>query len=89
MESSHDETPPNYLKLPPKSRSPSRAPLGTPSAATDAVSTGSPGTNTRRVSNVGNASDQSSQDNSSPQYNDQKVLVVDDQPEASSPRLVC
>ncbi|KAJ9180227.1 hypothetical protein P3X46_008499 [Hevea brasiliensis] len=87
VESSHDETPPNYLKLPPKSRSPSRAPLGTPSAATDAVSTGSPGTNTRRVSNVGNASDQSSQDNSSPQYNDQKVLGVDDQPEASSPSV--
>lgn len=87
-ESSHDETLPNYLKLPPKSRSPSRAPVGTPSAVTDSVNTGSPGSDTRRVPNVGNANDQSSEENSSPQNNDRKGLVVDDQPESSSPRLV-
>ncbi|KAJ6434408.1 hypothetical protein OIU84_018006 [Salix udensis] len=34
--SSRDETPPNYLKLPPKSKSPSRIPVGSPSTATDA-----------------------------------------------------
>ncbi|KAF2307228.1 hypothetical protein GH714_025595 [Hevea brasiliensis] len=84
--SSHNETLPNYLKLPPKSRSPSRAPVGTPSAVTNAVSAGSPGSNTRHVSNVGNANDQSSEDSSSPQNNDRKGLVVDDQPESSSPR---
>ncbi|KDP23520.1 hypothetical protein JCGZ_23353 [Jatropha curcas] len=86
VESSHDETPPNYLKLPPKSRSPSRVPVGTPSAATDSVSTGSPGSNTRRVSNVGNASDQSPVENSSPQYNDRKGLA-EDQPEKTSPSM--
>ncbi|KAL1145513.1 hypothetical protein V6Z11_A11G303100 [Gossypium hirsutum] len=32
-----EETPPNYLKLPPKSRSPSRGPVGTPSSAADAI----------------------------------------------------
>ncbi|CAK7340721.1 unnamed protein product [Dovyalis caffra] len=68
--SSRDESL-NYLKLPPKSRSPSRIPVGSPSTATDAVSTGSPGSN-RRASNVGNASDQASGDNSSPHSNDQK-----------------
>ncbi|KAJ6380215.1 hypothetical protein OIU76_016801 [Salix suchowensis] len=83
--SSRDETP-NYLKLPPKSKSPSRIPVGSPSAATDAVSTGSPGSN-RRASNVGNASDQASEDNSSPQSNDRKGLQVDDQPETSSPYI--
>ncbi|OAY42275.1 mitogen-activated protein kinase kinase kinase NPK1 [Manihot esculenta] len=86
-ESSHDETLPNYLKLPPKSRSPSRAPVGTPSAVTDSVNTGSPGSDTRRVPNVGNANDQSSEENSSPQNNDRKGLVVDDQPESSSPSM--
>ncbi|KAJ6694307.1 hypothetical protein OIU85_005033 [Salix viminalis] len=59
-------------------------PVGSPSTATDAVSTGSPGSN-RRASNVGNASDQASEDNSSPQSNDRKGLQVDDQPETSSP----
>lgn len=87
-ESSRDETPSNYLKLPPKSRSPSRFPVGTPSSATDAASTASPGSNSRRASNVGNANDQTSEDNSSPQCNDQKGLLVNDQPETSNPRLV-
>lgn len=89
-ENSRDETPPNYLKLPPKSRSPSRAPVGTPSAATDAVSNGSPRSTIRCVPNAGNASDQSSEDNSSPQYqdNDHKGLIVNDPSESSSPRLV-
>ncbi|KAK8589291.1 hypothetical protein V6N13_088141 [Hibiscus sabdariffa] len=87
----HDETPPNYLKLlPPKSRSPSRGPVCTPSSAADAISTGSPGSNnSRRVSNVGNASEQTPQDNSSPQHGDRKgLLLVDGEPEPSSPSLI-
>ncbi|XP_050224538.1 mitogen-activated protein kinase kinase kinase ANP1-like [Mercurialis annua] len=78
-----EETSPNYLKLPPKSRSPSRVPVGTQLAASDAVSSGSPGSNNKRLSNVGNASDKSSEETSSPQCNDQKGLPVDDQPESS------
>ena len=88
-ENKRDETPPNFLKLPPKSRSPSRGPIGTPSSAADAISTGSPGSNnSRRESNIGNDSDQILQDNSSPQHSDWKGLLVDGQPEPSSPRLV-
>ncbi|KAJ6928808.1 mitogen-activated protein kinase kinase kinase 2-like [Populus alba x Populus x berolinensis] len=84
--SSRDETPPNYLKLPPKSRSPSQVPVGSPSTSTDAVSTRSPGSN-KRASNVGNASDQASEDNSSPRGNDWKALPLDDQPETASPSV--
>ncbi|XVE62995.1 hypothetical protein DITRI_Ditri06bG0164400 [Diplodiscus trichospermus] len=89
IESKRDETPPNYLKLPPKSRSPSRGPAGTPSSAADAISTGSPGSNnSRRVSNIGNSSDQTPQDNSSPQHSDWKGILVDGQPEPSSPSVI-
>ncbi|XVF57436.1 hypothetical protein PTKIN_Ptkin06aG0205100 [Pterospermum kingtungense] len=89
VENTRDETPPNYLKLPPKSRSPSRGPVGTPSSAADAISTGSPGSNnSRRVSNMGNASDQTPQDNSSPQHSDWKGILVDSQLEPSSPSLI-
>ncbi|OMO62517.1 hypothetical protein CCACVL1_22781, partial [Corchorus capsularis] len=89
IENKRDETPPNYLKLPPKSRSPSRGPMGTPSSAADAISTGSPGSNnSRRVSNIGNASDQASQENSSPQLSDRKGVLLDGQPEPSSPSVV-
>lgn len=89
VENKRDETPQNYLKLPPKSRSPSRGPVGTPSSAADAISTGSPGSNnSRRVSNMGDASDQTPQNNSSPQHSDLKGILVDGQPEPNSPRLV-
>ncbi|GFZ02955.1 NPK1-related protein kinase 2 [Actinidia rufa] len=37
IEKAHDENSPNYLKLPPKSRSPNRVPSGTPSAAVDGM----------------------------------------------------
>ncbi|KAH9689223.1 mitogen-activated protein kinase kinase kinase 2 [Citrus sinensis] len=67
VESVCDETSPNYLKLPPKSRSPSRAPVGTSPVAVDAVGTGSPGSNGKRASNIGVASNISAQENSSPQ----------------------
>ncbi|XVF06103.1 hypothetical protein REPUB_Repub06bG0019200 [Reevesia pubescens] len=86
VENKRDETSPNYLKLPPKSRSPSRGPIGTPSSAADAISTGSPGSNnSRRVSNIGNASEQTPQENSSPQNSDWKGLG---QPEPSSPSVI-
>ncbi|KAJ6775375.1 CCR4-NOT TRANSCRIPTIONAL COMPLEX SUBUNIT CAF120-RELATED [Salix purpurea] len=71
--SSRDETPPNYLILPPKSRSPNQIPVGSPSTSTDAVNTGSHGSN-KRASNFGNASNQASEDNSYPRSNDQKGL---------------
>ncbi|XP_031270167.1 mitogen-activated protein kinase kinase kinase ANP1-like isoform X1 [Pistacia vera] len=88
VERMSDETSPNYLKLPPKSRSPSRVPLGSPSIAVDAVNTGSPGSNGKRVPNVANTSDQASQENSSPQCNDRKGLMVDGQPESCSPSMI-
>ncbi|KAJ0015190.1 hypothetical protein Pint_19875 [Pistacia integerrima] len=88
VERMSDETSPNYLKLPPKSRSPSRVPLGSPSIAVDAVTTGSPGSNGKRVPTVANTSDQASQENSSPQCNDRKGLMVDSQPESCSPSMI-
>ncbi|GMY21535.1 mitogen-activated protein kinase kinase kinase npk1, partial [Fagus crenata] len=45
--------------------SPSRGPTGAPSPAVDSLNTGSLGSNSRCASNIGNASDQSSQDNPS------------------------
>lgn len=87
VESNCDGTTPRYLKLPPKSRSPSRGPIGTPSAAVDVISTGSPGSNGKRVSNICNASDQTTQDTPSPP-NDWKGRLVDGQQEPSSPRFV-
>ncbi|XP_044467441.1 mitogen-activated protein kinase kinase kinase ANP1-like isoform X2 [Mangifera indica] len=82
-----NETSPNYLKLPPKSRSPSRVPLGSPSVAVDAATTGSPGSNGKRVPNVANTNDHTSQENSSPQLNDRKGLVVEGQLESCSPSM--
>nr|XP_043621915.1 mitogen-activated protein kinase kinase kinase ANP1-like [Erigeron canadensis] len=74
---------PNYLKLPPKSRSPSRFPLGTPLKAVDAVSNASPGSGSRRTSNVsGEENSYSPMDISSPQCN---VNGIESQQEASSP----
>lgn len=88
-ERAHDENVINYLKLPPKSRSPSRPPTGSPSTGADSASTASPGSCGRRMSNVGNAGgDQTAQDTPSPQCNDWKGLLVDAQQEPNSPRLV-
>lgn len=75
----------NFLKLPPKSRSPSRVPLGTPSAAVDSATNSSPGSGSRRISNISGASNQSPQDNLSPQLHDGKGTPVDAQQESSSP----
>lgn len=73
IESKQDESTPKYLKLPPKSRSPSRSP-GNPSPALDAFGSGSPGSGSR-----GTVNDQRSQ------LNDWKGLLVDGQSEAGSP----
>ncbi|KAJ4719478.1 Mitogen-activated protein kinase kinase [Melia azedarach] len=77
-----DETSPNYLKLPPKSRSPSRVPVGSPPVVSDSLSTGSPGSNGKHASNVG-ASDQTSHESSSPQHNNRQGF----QPESCSPSM--
>lgn len=72
---------PNYLKLPPKSRSPNRFPLG---KAVDAASNASPGSGSRRTSNVsGEESAHSPMDLSSPQCND--MMGAESQQEATSP----
>ncbi|XP_022150775.1 mitogen-activated protein kinase kinase kinase NPK1 [Momordica charantia] len=74
IESKPDESTPKYLKLPPKSRSPSRSP-GNQSTVMDAFGTGSPGSGSRS-----NGNDQRSQ------LNDWKGLLADGQSEAGSPR---
>lgn len=87
VESISDETAPKFLKLPPKSRSPNRMPIGTPSKAVD--NNGSPGSNGGSSPNVGNANDHSSQNIPSPPRNEWKGLLVDSQQEPGSPRFVC
>lgn len=88
METTRGETTPKYLKLPPKSRSPSQGSTGAPSPPVDALNTGSPGNNSRCVSNIGNKSDCSSQDVPSPPLSDWKGRLADAQQEPSSPRFV-
>ena len=88
MDSTCDETTPRFLKLPPKSRSPSRGPIASPSAAVDVFSTGSPGSNGRCASNVCGASDQTLKDPPSPAPSDWKGLRDDAQQEPNSPRFV-
>ncbi|XP_041022306.1 mitogen-activated protein kinase kinase kinase 2-like isoform X2 [Juglans microcarpa x Juglans regia] len=87
VKSTCDEATPKYLKLPPKSRSPSQGSTGVPSPAVDALNTGSPGSNSRCVSNNINASDHSSQDIPSSPLNDWKKRLADDQQEPSSPSM--
>ncbi|KAM7481359.1 hypothetical protein LguiB_005942 [Lonicera macranthoides] len=85
VEATCDEGARNYLKLPPKSKSPNKVPIGTPPTATDAVTNASPGSSNKRMSNVSCASTQSPQDTSSPQCSDWKGLLVDTQKESISP----
>ncbi|KAK4761452.1 hypothetical protein SAY87_029336 [Trapa incisa] len=78
----------NYLKLPPKSRSPGRCPVGTPSATTDVVNSASPGSNnSRRASNIGHTSGQSSPDVGSPQLSELKNPVPDVSLDSSCPGM--
>ncbi|XP_050380085.1 mitogen-activated protein kinase kinase kinase ANP1-like isoform X1 [Argentina anserina] len=87
VDSSPDETTSKYLKLPPKSRSPIRSPIGTPSIVADAVCSVSPGSSGRRVSNIGNASDKNLKDMSPPPHTDWKGFGVDAQQEPGSPSM--
>lgn len=78
----HDESSPNYLKLPPKSRSPSRVANGTSTLLVEAANTESPWRCSRRVSNSG-ISIQSSREVPSPQPNEWRDLVdTKQEPEA-------
>lgn len=80
-----DENTPRFLKLPPKSRSPSR----TPSSVVDVVAEASPGSCGRRGSHIGVASNEDHQQNPSPQTNDRNGIVGDaPQTDQSSPKLV-
>ncbi|KAK4273465.1 hypothetical protein QN277_021859 [Acacia crassicarpa] len=85
VEKTNDETTSKFLKLPPKSRSPSRAPIGTPSKAVD--HTESPGSTGRSSPNVGNAPDHNSRNIPSPPIDEWKGLLVDSQQEPCSPSL--
>ncbi|CAN0897121.1 Mitogen-activated protein kinase kinase kinase ANP1 [Linum grandiflorum] len=77
-ESLRAETPsPNYLKLPPKSKSPSRVPARISSPVTDAGCTESPCSTGCSIANTDNINDEASKAVSSPQ--------IDAQPESSSP----
>ncbi|KAK7258862.1 hypothetical protein RIF29_24450 [Crotalaria pallida] len=74
-----------YLKLPPKSRSPGRAPGSTPSKAVD--NAGSPGSNDRSSSIVGNVNKHGSQDVPASPLTERRRLIVDSQQDPSSPSL--
>lgn len=88
IEHACSETTPKYLKLPPKSRSPSQCSVGVPSPS-DVVSTGSPQICNNQVTGIGNASDQVLQDTPSPQPSEQKGHFIEGQQETISPRLTC
>ncbi|KAG5056096.1 hypothetical protein JHK85_008606 [Glycine max] len=74
-----------YLKLPPKSRSPSWVPISTPSKAVD--NSESPGSNGRSSSTVGHVNNHSPQDIPASPLNEWKGLTVDSQQQPSSPSL--
>ncbi|XP_010528879.1 PREDICTED: mitogen-activated protein kinase kinase kinase ANP1 isoform X2 [Tarenaya hassleriana] len=82
-----EETPRSFLKLPPKSRSPSRGPIGgSPSRAVDTAGRSkSPGSGgSPDVSNMLNASDEAVQDLASARVSDWRGLLVDAQQESSN-----
>ncbi|KAL5537328.1 hypothetical protein UlMin_046114, partial [Ulmus minor] len=87
VDSRSDETTLRFLKLPPKSRSPSWGTIASPSAAINVLSTGSPGCNGRRASNACGASDQTLKDSPSPPLSVWKVLLDDAQHEPNNPSL--
>ncbi|PNY11898.1 mitogen-activated protein kinase kinase kinase anp1-like protein [Trifolium pratense] len=86
IDSPSDDTPDKkYLKLPPKSKSPSRMPISSPSKPVDnAVS---PGSNGRSSATVGNVNSHGSQDVPASPINERKGMVVDSQQEPFSPSL--
>ncbi|EOA37879.1 hypothetical protein CARUB_v10011475mg [Capsella rubella] len=74
-----------FLKLPPKSRSPSRGPLGgSPSRTIDTTSCSkSPGSGGSRELNINNGDDEASQDGLSARVTNWRALVVDTEQESS------
>ncbi|KAE9593682.1 hypothetical protein Lal_00036500 [Lupinus albus] len=74
-----------YLKLPPKSRSPSRVPSSTSSKAVDNV--GSPGSNDRSSSILSNLNDHVSKDIPASPLTERRRPVVDSQQDPNSPSL--
>lgn len=82
----HTENAPNYLKLPPKSRSPSRVVNGTSTAPVDAANTTSPSSCSKRVSNSGRISIQSSREVPSAQLEWRDLVDTEQQPD--TPRFV-
>ena len=85
-ESTSDGSALNYLKLPPKSRSPSRVPI-TPTAVESAIYS-SPGSGGTHISNISGTSNHSPGEHLSPQLHDQKGIQVDGQHNSISPGLV-
>ncbi|CAE5956930.1 unnamed protein product [Arabidopsis arenosa] len=83
--SKREETARGFLKLPPKSRSPSRGPLGgSPSRAADTTSCSkSPGSGGSRELNIKNGGDEALQDGVSARVTDWRGLVVDTERELS------
>lgn len=84
-ESTCDGSALNFLKLPPKSRSPSRAP-NTPTAVDSAIYS-SPGSGGTHLSNISGTSNQSPREHLSPQLHDQKGIQVDVQHNSVSPGM--
>ncbi|CAA7053275.1 unnamed protein product [Microthlaspi erraticum] len=84
--SKREDTARGFLKLPPKSRSPSRGPPGgSPSRATDTANCSkSPGSGSSRELNVSNGGDEASQDGVSARVTDWRGLIVDTEQEPSS-----
>lgn len=88
--SRREDTARGFLKLPPKSRSPSRGPLGgSPSRATDTVTcTKSPGSGSSREVIMNDGGDEASQDGVPARVSDWRGLIVDTEQESKSQRLV-
>lgn len=84
--SKREDTARGFLKLPPKSRSPSRGPLGgSPSRATDTVTcTKSPGSGSSREVIMNDGGDEASQDGVPARVSDWRGLIVDTEQESKS-----
>ncbi|KAL3516091.1 hypothetical protein ACH5RR_022993 [Cinchona calisaya] len=82
FDSNGDESASKFLKLPPKSRSPSQ----TPSTAVESATDASPGSSSRRVSHIEDQTNEDHLQNLSPQPNDLNGNVADNQ-EPCSPNV--
>ncbi|KAL5995933.1 hypothetical protein ACLOJK_026006 [Asimina triloba] len=86
-----DDSNPKFLKLPPKSRSPSRVASGPSTPLINAANTASTssGSGSRHVSSIGVANNQSIKELSSPQLNEWKELLENSVQEPHSPSMSC